>query len=114
MLFDLAPPRAPPPLVSKLSIFPYLPVCRRSSLLTGERGGGEEKAWSSMNHSILFDGDGNWGDRDTIKTYEILCEFFSVPDVQCCSSFKQTHQKIYIYKGGPGVCCWSCFKGTVS
>jgi hypothetical protein len=35
-----------------------------------------KKAWSSMNHSILFDDDGNWGDRDTFKTYEALCEFF--------------------------------------
>jgi hypothetical protein len=52
----------PPSPVSKLSLFLGLPVCRRSSLLTGE---GEEeepnqrnhgyKAWPSINHSILSD-----------------------------------------------------------
>jgi hypothetical protein len=58
--YYLAPP--PPPLpVSKLTFFLSLPVCRRSSLLTGEGGGSRggaksddvEKAWSSINHSIL-------------------------------------------------------------
>ncbi len=52
----------PPSTVSKLSLFLSLPVCRRSSLLTGEGGGGDEggaksydgeKAWSSVNPSIL-------------------------------------------------------------
>jgi hypothetical protein len=50
---------APPP-VSNLSLFLSLPVCSRSSLLTRERGEGRgtkscdrEKAWSSINHSIL-------------------------------------------------------------
>jgi hypothetical protein len=51
-------------LVSKFSLFLSLPVCRQSSLLTGEGGGeGEqgaksydsEKACSSINHSILSD-----------------------------------------------------------
>jgi hypothetical protein len=55
---------APPPSSgtgSKLPLFLSLPVCRRSILLTGEEGGGgrgaksddREKAWSSINHSIL-------------------------------------------------------------
>jgi hypothetical protein len=67
--YDLAP-RPPPPTpspypFSKLSLFLSLPICRRrSSLLTGEGGGGErgaksydsehsEKAWSSINNSML-------------------------------------------------------------
>jgi hypothetical protein len=47
-------------LVSKLYLFLSLPVCRRSSLLTGEEAGGEEpnlydgeRALSSINNSIL-------------------------------------------------------------
>ncbi len=41
--FDLAPPPPASPLpVSKLSLFISLPVCRRSSLLTGEGVGEEE------------------------------------------------------------------------
>jgi hypothetical protein len=60
------PPRYPPPSpVSKLSLFLSLPVFRQSSLLTRERewgeGGGQrtesydggERAWPSINHSIL-------------------------------------------------------------
>ncbi len=52
----------PPPSRHKLSLFLSLPVCRRSSLLTERRrewgvGGAKsydgEKAWSSVNHSIL-------------------------------------------------------------
>ncbi len=45
--------------VGKFSHFLSLPVCRRSSLLTGEGGGGgaksydSEKAWSSIINSIL-------------------------------------------------------------
>jgi hypothetical protein len=50
----------PPSLVSMLSLILNLPVYRRSSLLThdGEGGGWEarEKAWSSINHSILSGG----------------------------------------------------------
>ncbi len=54
------PPTSP---VSKLSLFLSLIVCRRSSLLTGEGGRGgrgaksyeHEKAWPSINHSILSD-----------------------------------------------------------
>jgi hypothetical protein len=49
-----------PSLVSKLSLFLSLPVCPQSSLLTAKGGGGArsqiiqpEKAWSSINHSIL-------------------------------------------------------------
>jgi hypothetical protein len=64
--YDLAPPPPPPPLsVSKFSLFFSLPICPLSSLLTGEGGlkgvgGGAisydgEKAWSSINHSILSD-----------------------------------------------------------
>ncbi len=55
-LNDLAPPPPPPPSpVNKLSLFRGLPVCRRSSL-SGSGGRGlwrGEKAWSSINHSIL-------------------------------------------------------------
>jgi hypothetical protein len=42
--YDLSPPLPPP------SIFLSLPVCRWSSLLTGEGegGGGGEKVWSSI------------------------------------------------------------------
>ncbi len=46
-------------LVSNLSLFHCLHVCRQSSLLTGKGGMGGaksydgEKAWSSVNHSIL-------------------------------------------------------------
>jgi len=62
---DLA---SPPPLplyparkLSLFSLFLSLPVFRRSSLLMGEGGGGaklydSEKAWSSVNHSILSAG----------------------------------------------------------
>ncbi len=47
--------------ISKLSLFLSLPVCRRSSLLTGEEegiGGGAksydgEKAWTTLTYSIL-------------------------------------------------------------
>ncbi len=53
-------PTLPPPPVSKLFLFFSLPVCRRSSLLTGGGGRGDkvyygEKAWSSINHLILSD-----------------------------------------------------------
>ncbi len=53
-LLPIPPPSSP---VSKLSIFLSLPVCRQSSLLTGEGGGWEksndgEKAWSSINHTL--------------------------------------------------------------
>ncbi len=54
----LLPP--PPPPVSNLPLFLSLPVCRRSSLLTGEEGGrgkgagrtnyDDGKAWSSINY----------------------------------------------------------------
>ncbi len=59
-LYDLAPPPSPPPLLSPVS-----KLYRRhtgslrmiDNLLTGERGGARshdrEKAWSSLNHSIL-------------------------------------------------------------
>ncbi len=53
--YDLAPPPSP---VSNISLFLNLPVCRRSSLLTGEGGRGvhcggaksknRDKAWSSI------------------------------------------------------------------
>ncbi len=51
----------PPSPSSKLSLFLSLPLFRRSSILTGEGGGGGwgaklydcENAWSSLNHSIL-------------------------------------------------------------
>ncbi len=60
---------SPPPLSWLLS----LPVCRRWSLQTEEGGGGGarssynvEKAWSSINHSILFGADANfWVMADT-------------------------------------------------
>jgi hypothetical protein len=47
-----------PSLVSNLSFFLTIPVCRRSSILTGKVVGGaesydREKAWPSINHSIL-------------------------------------------------------------
>jgi len=63
--YNLAPSLSPTPFpVSKLSLFLNLPVCRPSSFLTGEGGGGEagdksyddEKACSSKNHSILSAG----------------------------------------------------------
>jgi hypothetical protein len=52
----------PPSPVSKLSLFLSLPVCCRSSLLTGEGGGrgaesyDRKKAWSSINNfcTILY------------------------------------------------------------
>jgi hypothetical protein len=62
----------PPSAANKLSLLLSLPVCRRSSFLTGVerggRGGGggggggaksydSEKALSSVNHSILSDSD---------------------------------------------------------
>ncbi len=58
--FSSSPTPSPSP-VSNLSLFLSLPVCRRWSWLT-ERGGGRrggakscdrEKAWPSINHSIL-------------------------------------------------------------
>jgi hypothetical protein len=42
----------PPSPVRKLSLFLSLPVCRRVSLVMGEGGRGE-KAWSSVNNSVL-------------------------------------------------------------
>ncbi len=60
MIWPLTPPPLPP--VSELSLFLSLPVCRRSSLLTEERGEGggggaksyaSEEALSSINHLIL-------------------------------------------------------------
>jgi hypothetical protein len=57
-LYDSAPRPLPPPLppVSKLSLFLSLPVCRQSSLLTEEGGGGRgaesydlKKAWATIN-----------------------------------------------------------------
>ncbi len=58
----LLPRPLPPSPVNKLSLFLSLPVCCRSSLLTGERGRvwgraksyNGEKASSSINHSILW------------------------------------------------------------
>ncbi len=42
--YDLAPPPPPPPSpVKKLPLFLSLPLCRRSSLLTGEGGEGVGK-----------------------------------------------------------------------
>ncbi len=38
--YDSAPPLPLPPVVMELSLFLSLPVCRRSSLLMGEGGGG--------------------------------------------------------------------------
>jgi hypothetical protein len=62
-LYDLAPRPSPSPLspVSKLPLFLTLPVCRRSSLLTGGWGGGGcgaeshdcKKTWPSINRSAL-------------------------------------------------------------
>jgi hypothetical protein len=53
---DFAPPPSPP--VSKLSLFLSLPVELSDGKGGGGRGGansyGGEKAWSSINHSILF------------------------------------------------------------
>ncbi len=51
-----------PSSFSKLPLFLSPPVCRRSSLLTGEGGGGgrgsisynREKAWPSIHHAILY------------------------------------------------------------
>ncbi len=59
--YDSAP--RPPSPIGKLSLFLSVPVCRRSSLLTGEEVGREvgrgakscdrKKAWPSVNHWIL-------------------------------------------------------------
>ncbi len=59
--FGSSPTPFPPLLSASCLFFLSLPVCRRSSLLTGEGGGGGggaksydgEKAWLSINHSIL-------------------------------------------------------------
>ncbi len=64
----LLPHHLTPYPISKLSLFLSLPVSRRSSYLTGEggRGGGgakshdDEKAWSSINHSIFTDKKENY------------------------------------------------------
>ncbi len=62
MIRVLAHPPPPPPPVSKLSLFLSLLVYRRSRFLTGEEEGSggrgaksydREKAWSSINHSLL-------------------------------------------------------------
>ncbi len=62
--------RPSPPLpVSKLSLFLGRPLCRPSSLLTGERGWrgwarsqsyDREKSWPSINYSIVTDPDWLW------------------------------------------------------
>jgi hypothetical protein len=55
---------SPPSPIGKWSLFLSVPVCRRSSFLPGEGGGGKgegrgaksydrKKAWPSVNHSIL-------------------------------------------------------------
>jgi hypothetical protein len=85
----------PPSPVSKLSRFLSLPVCRRSSILTGEGGGGREeaesfdgkKACSSMDNSILF-GYTDYTlrnrcvflkvDRDEMKTFKFFYRFIGI------------------------------------
>jgi hypothetical protein len=57
------------PSPCKLTLFLWLPLCRRSGLLTNEMGGEEWersqiirlRSWSSINHSILSGGGGCWG-----------------------------------------------------
>ncbi len=61
VVFGSSPTPLPLCPVKKLSLLLSLPVCRRSSLLMGEGGGGRmggrgvdgEKALLSINHSIL-------------------------------------------------------------
>ncbi len=59
-LLGFSPTPFPSSPVSKLSLFLGLPMCRRPSLLTEEGGGrgaksyDREKAWLTINHSILF------------------------------------------------------------
>jgi hypothetical protein len=55
-----------------VSLFHNLPMCRRSSLLTGEDGGGEKsyegkKALSSINHSILREVDSSSAEREGVN-----------------------------------------------
>ncbi len=68
----------PPSLVSKLSLFLRLPVCRRSSLIKGGRrvwarsqikSYDGEKAWPSINHWIL-------ASRHTYQSQSLLCPRF--------------------------------------
>jgi hypothetical protein len=72
--YDLAPPPLPvPSLVSKLSIVFSVHVCHRLNLLTGEGGGGaksydREKAWFSINHSILSSGTLQGSQRSQFRT----------------------------------------------
>jgi hypothetical protein len=56
VVYDLAPPPPPPPSpIRELSLFLNLPVCRRVNLTDGGEAklNDREKAWSSINHSIL-------------------------------------------------------------
>ncbi len=76
-LFGSSPAPYPSPF-SKLSFFLSLPICRRSSLLTGEGGGGAksndgEKAWSSMNHSKKL-----WSSPRNTFALNVQCIFLDV------------------------------------
>ncbi len=71
------PPPSPPPSVSKLYLFLSLTLCRRSSLLIGERGEGagvepnhatRKKAWASIYISILSGWDFGIGKSDSLTS----------------------------------------------
>jgi hypothetical protein len=108
----MAPPSSP---VSNLSLFHNFPVCRRSSLLSGEVGGGgggakssdREKAWPSINHSMLSGGVGEWGlQLGSAAMILLLCGLVFKgtvrPDWICMrvvsleSSLKR-HQPLYVF-----------------
>ncbi len=76
--YDLAPNPPPPPSpVSELSLFPSLPVCRRSSLLT-EEGVGEEP-----NHTI---------------EYSMSINYYSLTDAKhCCLSPYTVNKHIQVW-----------------
>ncbi len=83
-LYNSTPrPPIPPPPVIIFSSFLSLPVCRRSSLYWRERGGlgwggrgaksyDGEKAWPSLNHSILSAVDGSNIQGGQMKSGQII------------------------------------------
>jgi hypothetical protein len=88
MIWLLSYPLPPTPMI-KLSLFLSLPVFCRSSLLAGRGGGGvgiksfdSEKAWSSINYSILSDHKGK--QRDFLFPFSskyVFCQVAEITDI---------------------------------
>ncbi len=96
-------------------------MCRRSSLLKGEGGGGEESNFTTARkpgrlwiipYSLMATVIGGTG--ILLRPMKLFVSFFLYLMFNVVHHFNRLIKRSYIYEGGPGVCCWSCFKGTVS